>query len=247
MKQFPVIEIFGPVIQGEGVMAGQQTHFLRMGGCDFRCSWCDTMYAVLPEEVKKNSTKMTATEIALALGELAVASKVFTVTISGGNPAMHDLSQLVGFLKEAGFTIVVETQGTLHPEWLWDCQLVTVSPKPPSSGMVQPKESLDPFMKAAVNGFPNLCIKTVVKDIVDFKYAKEVHLYTKQFPRIPGHITNYMQPMTDQTFDNIGDMRKNLLGRTEWITREVIADPDLNFVRIMPQVHSLVYGYARGV
>src|SRR5262245_60899791 len=55
---WPVIEIFGPTVQGEGVDQGVVSHFVRFGGCDFRCDWCDTPYAVVPKEVKANSDKM---------------------------------------------------------------------------------------------------------------------------------------------------------------------------------------------
>ena len=41
-----ISEIFGPTIQGEGVLIGQPTVFVRIGGCDYRCSWCDTLHAV---------------------------------------------------------------------------------------------------------------------------------------------------------------------------------------------------------
>lgn len=54
-KKFPVVELFGPTIQGEGAVAGQFSHFVRFGGCPRRCSWCDSMHAVLPEEVQKNA------------------------------------------------------------------------------------------------------------------------------------------------------------------------------------------------
>ena len=55
-RGYPVIEIFGPTIQGEGSEAGLATHFIRVGGCDYRCSWCDTMYAVDPAAVRANAT-----------------------------------------------------------------------------------------------------------------------------------------------------------------------------------------------
>ena len=41
-----ISEIFGPTIQGEGMLIGQPTVFVRTGGCDYRCSWCDTLHAV---------------------------------------------------------------------------------------------------------------------------------------------------------------------------------------------------------
>ncbi len=67
IRTIPIVEIFGPVIQGEGAMIGVQTHFVRTGGCDYRCSWFDTPYAVLPEEVRANSISMTSAAIVAQL------------------------------------------------------------------------------------------------------------------------------------------------------------------------------------
>jgi len=44
-----ISEIFGPTIQGEGPLIGKPTVFVRTAGCDYRCAWCDTLYAVLPD------------------------------------------------------------------------------------------------------------------------------------------------------------------------------------------------------
>ena len=62
-KTFPVIEIFGPTIQGEGAEAGLPTHFVRFGGCDYRCSWCDTMYAVDPAVVRATAERLSGDAI----------------------------------------------------------------------------------------------------------------------------------------------------------------------------------------
>src|SRR5438105_4781939 len=125
-KSFPVVELFGPVLQGEGRMIGTPTLFARFGYCDYRCSWCDTLYAVLPEEVQRTATQMTAAEIRERLR--ALDPTVPWVTLSGGNPAMHDLSELVDLLHADGRKIAVETQGTVFREWLRACDVVTVSP-----------------------------------------------------------------------------------------------------------------------
>src|SRR4051812_46730356 len=63
LRTHPVIEIFGPTIQGEGAEAGLPTHFVRFGGCDYRCVWCDTMYAVDPAIVRSTSRRLTTDEI----------------------------------------------------------------------------------------------------------------------------------------------------------------------------------------
>ena len=53
MKKVRVSEIFGPTVQGEGPLIGKPTVFVRTGGCDYRCNWCDTLYAVLPKHSKE--------------------------------------------------------------------------------------------------------------------------------------------------------------------------------------------------
>ena len=46
MSQLRIAEIFGPTIQGEGALIGEPTVFVRTGGCDYRCTWCDSLHAV---------------------------------------------------------------------------------------------------------------------------------------------------------------------------------------------------------
>jgi uncharacterized Fe-S radical SAM superfamily protein PflX len=62
-KRLAVVEVFGPVIQGEGPLAGSKTMFVRFGGCDYRCTKCDSLHAVIPQAVKKNAQYLTAEEI----------------------------------------------------------------------------------------------------------------------------------------------------------------------------------------
>jgi 7-carboxy-7-deazaguanine synthase len=88
-KEFRIAEIFGPTIQGEGVHAGYPCHFVRFGGCDYRCRWCDSPHAVLPELVAA-LPKMTAEQICNRVRSLPGHPK--WVVLSGGNPALFDLS-----------------------------------------------------------------------------------------------------------------------------------------------------------
>ena len=62
-KKLPLMELFGPTIQGEGTVIGQQTYFLRFGLCDYKCRMCDSMHAVDPRLVKANATYLTQAEI----------------------------------------------------------------------------------------------------------------------------------------------------------------------------------------
>ena len=54
-KKIPIMEIFGPTIQGEGSLCGSLSTFIRTGGCGLKCTWCDTMWAVDPAQVKENA------------------------------------------------------------------------------------------------------------------------------------------------------------------------------------------------
>ncbi len=62
--KIPVMEIFGPTIQGEGMVIGQKTMFVRTGGCDYSCSWCDSRFTW---DGSTRSTLMQASDIVAEL------------------------------------------------------------------------------------------------------------------------------------------------------------------------------------
>jgi len=135
LKKLPLVEKFGPTIQGEGATIGLQTYFLRFGLCDYECVMCDSMHAVDPKSVKLNATWMTQDEIAkLFKTDEGRESLCHWITLSGGNPCIHDLDRLVRTLREMQYRIAVETQGTFCPTWLHQCDIITVSPKGPGMG-----------------------------------------------------------------------------------------------------------------
>src|SRR3954454_1858996 len=123
-KLLPVMEVFGPTIQGEGLLAGVKTHFIRLGGCGYRCTWCDTLYAVLPEQVKAGRRMMSPEDIVARLRAQAPAR---WVTLTGGDPAMHDLTDLCRELIAWDFMTCIETQGQFFKEWMRYLDVVTVS------------------------------------------------------------------------------------------------------------------------
>jgi 7-carboxy-7-deazaguanine synthase len=86
-ERIRISEIFGPTIQGEGPLIGRPTVFVRTAGCDYRCRWCDTLYAVLPE-YRDEWTQMTTSEILARVTELT-ANKHVLISLSGGNPALQ--------------------------------------------------------------------------------------------------------------------------------------------------------------
>src|SRR5699024_6546942 len=97
--QVPVMEIFGPTIQGEGMVIGQKTMFVRTAGCDYACSWCDSKFTWDGSE-KDQITMMSAEGIIDELDRIA-KGRYQHVTISGGNPGLlKHLGMLVDKLHE---------------------------------------------------------------------------------------------------------------------------------------------------
>lgn len=141
-KLIPVVELFGPTIQGEGMVIGQKTMFVRTGGCDYRCHWCDSAFTW---DGSEKSEPLSAEGIIERLNSLS-ENGYSHVTISGGNPALHKgIGELVALLNEKGVATAIETQGTIFQCWINRVDEVTVSPKPPSSGMETDWTKLDLF------------------------------------------------------------------------------------------------------
>jgi 7-carboxy-7-deazaguanine synthase len=102
MKQFPVMEHFY-TLQGEGYHAGRAAYFVRIGGCDVGCVWCDV-------KESWDATHHPAMTINQIIDEIK-KSKTDFVVITGGEPAMYDLTSLVNALHEEKFEVAIETSG----------------------------------------------------------------------------------------------------------------------------------------
>lgn len=114
----PVMEQFY-TIQGEGAHTGKPAYFIRLGGCDVGCVWCDVKESWDAE----NHPPLSTQEIIHRMHTPASSM----VVITGGEPLMYDLNELTGELKKAGYSTHLETSGAypLSGEWDWIC----VSPK----------------------------------------------------------------------------------------------------------------------
>lgn len=173
-KRIQVMELFGPTIQGEGIMTGTLTHFLRTGGCSLRCSWCDSMFAVDPKQIMEFRTLMTTWEIIDAILALPWAPYV---TFTGGDPAIQTrMGDLIPAINQNGMRVAIETQGMFFPPWLFDCDVITFSPKGPSSGnVVNWSEMADWCIANGRRRKQRVCIKVVIFDKHDFEYAMELY------------------------------------------------------------------------
>lgn len=264
----PVLEIFGPTVQGEGMSIGRRTMFVRTAGCDYRCSWCDSAFT-WDGSAREELRRLGAEEIWAELAALADGG-FDHVTLSGGNPLLlPQLGSLVELLRSKGIRIAVETQGSVWQDWVLLTDEVTLSPKPPSSGMITDLEQLDVWVNRlaesgtgnsagthAVDGRegsgtgisantvcpgPAYSLKVVIFDREDLDYASGLHT---RYPEVPLILqTGNPEPVGGET----GGTALRLLAAYENLLGMVMERKELKDVRVLPQLHALVWGNKRGV
>lgn len=137
-------------VQGEGSHSGKAAYFIRIGGCDVGCSWCD-----VKESWEAGNHPMVGID---TLVSEAKASGTDIVVITGGEPFMYDLTELTKQLKSQGLKTHVETAGVypLTGEWDWLC----FSPK-------KFKEPIEEYYNKSDE------LKVIVFNKSDFKWASE--------------------------------------------------------------------------
>lgn len=106
-----ISEIFGPTIQGEGAGIGVPTIFVRTGGCDFLCDWCDTLHAV--DRKLKHTWPLTSASDVMAKVQQLSHFQPMLITLSGGNPALQPLESLIDLGHQLGYRFAMETQGSV--------------------------------------------------------------------------------------------------------------------------------------
>ncbi|MBB6671988.1 7-carboxy-7-deazaguanine synthase QueE [Cohnella nanjingensis] len=238
--RFPVMEIFGPTVQGEGMVIGRKTMFVRTAGCDYACSWCDSAFT-WDGTGKRDIRMLTAAEIVSELFRLGGES-FSHVTLSGGNPALlARLDELIALLHDRGIEVALETQGSLWRDWFLAIDDLTLSPKPPSSGMNADWAVLDQLVAKLTELNRNYSLKVVVFDETDLAYAGEVH---RRYP----HASLYLQSGNDDLAERDPAVLLNrLLRRYEWLVQRVMDSTSLKSVRVLPQLHAWLWGNKRGV
>ena len=114
----PVMEAFY-TLQGEGFHQGKAAYFIRLGGCDVGCVWCDVKDSWDAEKHPLLTLEKIVADAAAFPGRLAV--------VTGGEPLMHNLDELTAALHASGFQTNIETSGSspLSGSWDWIC----LSPK----------------------------------------------------------------------------------------------------------------------
>ncbi|PID64503.1 MAG: 7-carboxy-7-deazaguanine synthase QueE, partial [Gammaproteobacteria bacterium] len=209
------------------------TVFVRVGGCDFRCTWCDSTYAVKPQ-YRKTWTAMSSSEIFAEVKKLSNQQPIL-VTLSGGNPAIYDFTELLALGHAEGFTFAMETQGSLSKPYFAALDYLTVSPKPPSA-----KTLFDPLkLDKALAAHPAPTLKIVIADEKDYKFAKRLH---NKYPTIPMTLqpcNPYHQEGEVADIAALNERLKDLIAR-------IHADGWYQ-VTLLPQLHVMLWNTERGV
>jgi 7-carboxy-7-deazaguanine synthase len=245
-RHHPVVELFGPTIQGEGPDAGLPCLFVRLGGCDYRCTWCDSMHAVDPATVRREARRLDESEIVAELRQKVSDPTGMLVVLSGGNPAMHELGSLVHRLHESGMQVSVETQGSLWKEWLRDVDRLVVSPKPPSSGMATPAAARQSskFMSTATRPDSkrrDICLKVVCFDAADVEFAFH---FREHHRRADGSLLQlFLSAGTDV---EASQPLPSVTSRFRWLCELVAGDPRAKDCKVLPQLHVIAWGHDKG-
>ena len=147
-EYLPLMEAFY-TIQGEGHHTGKAAYFIRVGGCDVGCHWCDVKESWNPK-------LHPPTDIQTIITDAEKYSK--TIVITGGEPLTWDMTKLTNGLKEKSFQIHIETSGAypLSGTWDWVC----LSPKK----RMLPKPEIYKHVDE---------LKVIIYNKSDFKFAEE--------------------------------------------------------------------------
>ena len=163
-NRLPLVEDFY-TIQGEGFHAGKPAYFIRLGGCDVGCRWCDAKYTWNP----KVFPPVDVDEVV----KRAKACAAQAIVITGGEPLLYHLEILTSRLRDVGFEIFLETSGT-HPfsgEFDWVC--------------LSPKRQQPPLAEAFGRAHE---LKVIIQTEDDFLWAEENARRVGRYCRL------YLQP-----------------------------------------------------
>ena len=182
----PVMEEFY-TIQGEGFHAGKAAWFIRIGGCDVGCHWCDVKESWNPNIFPPLSTNDVARR--------AIDSGADTVVITGGEPLNYNLDLLCDLLKKSGMATHIESSGSdkVSGQWDWIC-LSPKKTKPPVGEIYAISHEL----------------KIIISDESDFKWAEKNKL------KVSKNCQLFLQPEWSRREEVISLITDYILKNPEW-------------------------------
>ena len=212
-----VSEIFYS-IEGEGIEVGRPEVFIRLAGCNLRCNWCDTKYAL------NDGKEISIDEII----QEARRHSVKNISITGGEPLLQreELVELVEELKELNYWIQINTNGTIFDQKIFELvDLITMDYKCPSSGM---KSDFQVLVRTKNSFGSKLQLKFVISNEGDYQYARDI-------------VLNSFKDVTNIVFQPEWQSRKFAGKLVEHVKRD-----GLN-VKVIFQQQKIIWGHKRGV
>lgn len=151
IDQLPVVEEFFS-LQGEGFHTGKAAYFIRLGGCDIGCNWCDSRFSWNPDIHPVIETKTIVDRV--------IDSGADSVVITGGEPLMWNLDFLCNGLKNNNISTFMETSGAypLSGKWDWIC--------------LSPKKNMPPLIEMCKIADE---LKVIIQDKYDFAWAEKYY------------------------------------------------------------------------
>ncbi|MBM4237032.1 MAG: radical SAM protein [Euryarchaeota archaeon] len=201
-------------LQGEGVLIGTPTVFVRTAGCNLRCNWCDTEYARSDKGVEQSVQEVM---------DQVRRFKTRYVCVTGGEPLLQkDTYRLASALLDNNYNVSVETNGSISLEELpcSENMLISMDMKCPSSGMEVRMDTSNLELLSPADQ-----LKFIVADEKDLLYALDV-------------LQNH-EILCPVIFTPVGGL--DIRPVADWVLKRKLQ------VRVLPQLHKIIWGEGRGV
>ena len=224
-EQYRVCEIFKS-IQGEGNVIGRPSIFIRMYGCNLTCTWCDTKHSWVGQEKAQEGidyAKKSSKQILQEISEFNAS----LVTITGGEPLLQHVEHLIEKLVNAGYEVLIETNGTIKPskELRKHVSIWSVSPKTSNAGF-SIKYNLE-WLQNVRDYYLKFVVVNPEEDV------NEILSFLQQANLDPSKVI--IQP--DGTRVDYVDALRDLMD----FAKEGMQ------LRVLPQLHRLAWGHKRAV
>ena len=225
MNRIPISEVYGSTIQGEGLYTGLPIVVVRVACCNVGCPWCDSKHT----RDLSQAERLSVDEIVHRASARAIGPSVL---ITGGEPLLYDLTELIEALRRNGLDDVhCETSGTLFQQWVERVTWLTISPK----RHAYHPDVVDSLL-GWVPGVRQYELKVVVFEAADIDFAWCV-------------FSKHGGPLVLQVGRCVGEAVPTTIERYRWLVNAVTSHPSWRGanIRILPQLHQLIWPDQRGV
>lgn len=185
-RKLPIMEDFY-TLQGEGYNMGKAAYFVRIGGCDVGCSWCDT---------KQSWNAKLFPPVAIEeIIEKAANTPAKTIVVTGGEPSLYPLDYFTDRLRREGVKTMVETSGAYELTGTWDW--VCLSPKKQSPPLQHNLDRADE-------------LKVIIQKEEDLKWAEE------NASKVNPECLLFLQPEWSKRDEIMDTLTNYVMANTKW-------------------------------